>query len=93
VGRLRRRPEVVTYHVAVMPSGLGATFRVQLRDPAISVTWSYDTGVRGTSRDSIIVERAAAELRAALGDRTAEVATPRPAWMGSFLWVPSLPGE
>jgi len=91
-GWRRRRPEEHYHHLAISPSGLGATFRVRVTRRGVEVTWDYDAGVIETTRDAMTMARAADELRAALGVPTTDATGPRPAWMGSFVWTPPLPG-
>jgi hypothetical protein len=79
-----------SFHVTAMPSGLAATFTAEIDGPKVDVSWHLDRGVVPTAREQLIVEQAARELRAALGDRPADGAAARPGWMGSFLWVPPL---
>jgi hypothetical protein len=82
-----------SYHLTAMPSGFAGTFTADVTGPDVDVTWRPDTGVVTTAREQLIVERAARELRTALGEGDPTTATPRPHWMGSFLWVPPLPGQ
>ena len=44
-GWRRRRPEEHYHHLAISPSGLGATFRVRVTRRGVEVTWDYDAGV------------------------------------------------
>ena len=88
---LHRHREQTDYHLAVLPSGLGGTFHVRTGRGAREITWTYDPGVLETARDSMTMARAVAELDAALGHASGDLATPRPTWMGSFFWIPPLP--
>jgi hypothetical protein len=88
---LHRHREQTDYHLAVSPSGLGATFHVRSGRGAPEITWSYDPGVTETVRDKMTMARAIAELNTALGYPSGDHATPEATWMGTFLWVPPLP--
>jgi len=87
----RRQREQTDYHLTVSPSGLGATFHVRRGRREPEIAWSYDPGVVETVRETRTMERAAVELSVALGHMSDDLATARPGWMGSFLWVPPLP--
>jgi hypothetical protein len=91
---LFRRRSIIersSYHLTVVPSGFAATFTAGTGGSDVDVSWSPDRGVVTTAREQLIADRAARELRVALGDRGVDGGTPRPSWMGSFLWVPPLP--
>ena len=90
--RFRRRPSTQrsTHHLTVMPSGLAATFTADFDGTDVDIGWQLDTGVLLNAREQLIIERAARELRTAIGDPVAEATTERPAWMGSFLWTPPM---
>jgi hypothetical protein len=79
-----------SFHVTAMPSGVAATLTAVVDGPNVDVSWHLDPAVVATAREHLIVEQAARELRAALDGTSAGDATARPAWMGSFLWVPPL---
>ena len=88
--RRHANTERSSFHVTAMPSGVAATLTAEVDGPNVDVRWHLDPGIMATAREQLIVEQAARELRAALGDRPAEGAAARPTWMGSFLWVPPL---
>jgi hypothetical protein len=90
--RFRRHAstERSSFHVTAMPSGFAATLTAEVDGPDVDVRWQLDRGVVATAREQLIVEQAARELRASLDGSSTGGAAARPAWMGSFLWVPPL---